>query len=89
VDRGSQYRSAIFYLDDEQRRLAEESRKALMASGRFKKPIITEILKAGEFHEAEDYHQDYYKKNPVRYKFYTSGCGRYARLDELWGKLRK
>jgi peptide-methionine (S)-S-oxide reductase len=88
-DAGSQYRSAIFYLDQEQKRLAEASKAALTKSKPFRGDIVTEIVPAGEFWPAEEYHQDYYKKNPVRYKFYTSGCGRYARLDELWGKLRK
>ncbi len=84
-DTGNQYRSAIFYHDDEQRRLAEASKAALEKSGRFKGPIYTEIVKAGAFYPAEDYHQDYYKKNPLKYKFYRSGCGRDQRLKELWG----
>ena len=88
-DSGTQYRPAIFYLNDEQKRLAEASKAKWDKEKPFKQPILTEITKAGPFYPAEDYHQDYYKKNPVRYKFYTSGCGRYARLDELWGKLRK
>ena len=70
VDRGSQYRSVIFYHDEEQRRLAEKSKEALAKSGRFDKPIVTEIIKFTKFYEAEEYHQDYYKKNPLRYKFY-------------------
>jgi peptide-methionine (S)-S-oxide reductase len=82
-DSGSQYRSAIFYHDEAQRTLAEASKKRLQ--GRFKKPIVTEIVRAAEFYPAEDYHQDYYKKNPVRYKVYRYGCGRDQRLQELWG----
>jgi peptide-methionine (S)-S-oxide reductase len=84
-DHGSQYRSAIFYHDETQKRLAEASRTALVKSKPFKGEIVTEISKAAEFYPAEDYHQDYYKKNPVRYKFYKTGCGRAARLKELWG----
>jgi peptide-methionine (S)-S-oxide reductase len=84
-DHGSQYRSAIFYHDEAQKRLAEASRTALVKSKPFKGEIVTEISKAAEFYPAEDYHQDYYKKNPVRYKFYKTGCGRAARLKELWG----
>jgi len=84
-DAGHQYRSAIFYLDDEQRRLAEASRDALAASGRFTEPIATEIVPAGTFWPAEGYHQSYHKKNPIRYKLYRFGCGRDKRLEELWG----
>jgi len=84
-DRGSQYRSAIFVLDDAQRRAAEESKRALAASGKLKKPIVTEIAAAGRFYPAEDYHQDYYVKNPLRYKFYRYNCGRDARLSRVWG----
>jgi peptide-methionine (S)-S-oxide reductase len=84
-DHGTQYRSGIFYHDAEQRRLAEESKRALEASRRFKAPIVTEIVAAGPFYPAEEYHQDYYKKNPVRYKLYRAGCGRDQRLTELWG----
>jgi len=83
-DHGRQYRSAIFYRNDEQRRLAEAA-KAEVAK-RFKEPIATEIVPAGPFYKAEDYHQDYYSKNPIRYKFYRFNCGRDARLEELWGK---
>ena len=83
-DRGSQYRSAIFYLDDEQKRLAEAS-KAEMAQ-RFKpRPVVTEIAPAMEFYPAEDYHQDYYRKNELKYRFYRWSCGRDARLEEVWG----
>lgn len=83
-DVGDQYRTAIFYHDDEQRAAAERS-KALV-QGRFKQPIQTQIVAAGPFYKAEDYHQDYYLKNPIRYKFYRFNCGRDARLEELWGK---
>jgi peptide-methionine (S)-S-oxide reductase len=86
-DRGSQYRSAVFYHDEEQRRLAEASRKALLDSGRFGE-IFTEIVAAGPFYPAEEYHQDYYRKNPLRYKYYRYSCGRDERLRELWGDLR-
>ena len=85
-DRGTQYRSGIFYADDEQRRLAEASKAALDKSKPFKEPIVTEITRAAEFYPAEDYHQDFYLKNPVRYKFYRNGCGRDARLQQLWGR---
>jgi len=88
-DSGSQYRPSIFWHDEEQKRLAEASKARWDKDKPFKQPIVTPIAKASEFWAAEDYHQDYYKKNPVRYKFYVTGCGRYARLDELWGKLRK
>ena len=70
VDRGSQYRTGIFYHTDEQRRLAEESKKNLERSGKYHGPIITEITRAGKFYPAEDYHQDYFRKNSIRYKFY-------------------
>jgi peptide methionine sulfoxide reductase msrA/msrB len=86
VDRGSQYRSVIFYADDRQRRLAEASKQALAASGRFKKPIVTEILPLGAFFPAEDYHQEYYKKNPIRYSFYRSGSGRDRFLNKAWAE---
>jgi peptide-methionine (S)-S-oxide reductase len=85
-DEGNQYRSAIFYHNEEQKRLAEESKKALEQSGRFKQPIVTQIVPATEFYPAEDYHQGYYRKNPIRYKFYRYTCGRDARLKELWGE---
>ena len=85
-DFGSSYRSAIFVHDDAQRKVAETTKQALQASGRFKKPIVTEINPAGPFYEAEDYHQDYYKKNANRYRFYKFGCGRPQRLEQLWGK---
>ena len=85
-DHGSQYRSGIFYHDEEQKRLAEASRLALQKTKPFKGEIVTEITRAAEFYAAEGYHQDYYQKNPARYKFYKSGCGREARLQQLWGK---
>ena len=87
-DRGDQYRPAIFYHDEEQRRLAEASKKAVQE--KFAPRVVqTEIVKAGPFTKAEDYHQDYYEKNPVRYKFYRYNCGRDQRLEELWGKPDK
>ena len=88
-DVGSQYRTGIFYHDDEQNRLAEASKIALDKSKPFKAAIVTEITRAGEFYAAEDYHQDYYLKNPVRYKFYRNGCGRDERLQQLWGAAPK
>jgi peptide-methionine (S)-S-oxide reductase len=88
-DSGSQYRPSIFYHGDEQKRLAEVSRARWEKEKPFPQPIVTPIVAAGQFWPAEDYHQDYYKKNPLRYKYYTTGCGRYARLDQLWGKLRQ
>ena len=87
-DRGSQYKPAIFWYDDEQKRLAEASKAKWEKDKPFKQAIVTPVLKAAEFWPAEEYHQDYYKKNPARYKFYVTGCGRYSRLDQLWGKLR-
>jgi peptide-methionine (S)-S-oxide reductase len=86
-DRGKQYRTAIFFHTEEQRRLAEESKAALEASGKLPKPIVTEIRPASAFYAAEDYHQDYYKKNPIPYKRYRSGCGRDRVLERLWGKM--
>jgi peptide-methionine (S)-S-oxide reductase len=85
-DRGDQYRTGIFAHDAEQRRLAEASKQALEESGRFEQPIVTEIETAGPFYPAEDYHQDYYEKNPLRYNFYRWNCGRDARLEQLWGE---
>jgi peptide-methionine (S)-S-oxide reductase len=84
-DTGSQYRTAIFYHDEAQRKAAEASRDALAKGKPFREPIVTEIAMAGAFTPAEDYHQDYYMKNPVRYNLYRTGCGRDARLKELWG----
>ncbi len=85
VDRGSQYRSVIFYADEAQRRAAEDSRKALNGSGRFSRPVATEILPAAPFYAAEDYHQDYARRNPVRYGYYRQGSGRDRFLNKVWG----
>jgi len=82
-DRGNQYRSAIFFLDENQRKAAEESKRAV--AEKLKQPIATEIVKAGTFWPAEEYHQDFYKKNPYRYHSYREGCGRDRRLIEIWG----
>ena len=87
-DRGSQYRPAIFYHTEEQKRLAETSKTTLEESGRFDQPIAVEITTASTFTPAEDYHQDFYLRNPVRYTFYRIGCGRDARLEALWGKSK-
>jgi peptide-methionine (S)-S-oxide reductase len=87
-DVGDQYRPAIFYHDAEQKRLAEASRRQLEQSGRFKK-IAVQIVPAGEFYVAEDYHQDYYLKNSIRYKYYKFSCGRAKRLEEVWGSAGK
>lgn len=84
-DAGNQYRTAIFAHDDEQMRLAEASKEALQESKPFAEPIVTPIVAASRFYPAEDYHQDYYKHNPLRYKFYKWNCGRAQRLAELWG----
>src|SRR6478672_8985891 len=83
-DHGDQYRTTIFYHDETQHSLAEASKAKVQA--RFKSPIVTEIAAAGPFYKAEEYHQDYHLKNPIRYKFYRFNCGRDARLEELWGK---
>jgi peptide-methionine (S)-S-oxide reductase len=88
-DAGSQYRPEIFYHSEEQKRLAEASKAKWEKAKPFRQPIVTPITAAGDFWPAENYHQDYYKKNPVQYRFYVTGCGRYARLDQLWGALRK
>ena len=85
-DAGNPYRTAIFSQDAEQLRLAQASKAALDKSKPFKEPIVTEVLMGGPFYPAEDYHQDYYKKNPVRYNYYRLSCGRDARLKELWGR---
>ena len=85
-DHGTQYRSAIFFHNDEQRRLAQASRDEVARTKRFREPIVTEITRATTFYPAEAYHQDYYKKNPLRYKFYRANCGRDTRLEQLWGK---
>ena len=86
-DHGNQYRTAIFVHDDEQRKLAEASRKAVEAE--LKKPIYTEIVTAGPFYAAEEYHQDFYKKNPIKYKFYRWNCGRDQRLEQIWGSHKE
>ncbi len=85
-DVGTQYRTGIFYFDEEQKKAALASKAELDKSRPFKAEIVTEITAAGEFTAAEGYHQDYYLKNPVRYKFYRAGCGRDDRLKELWGE---
>ncbi|HEX7540432.1 MAG TPA: peptide-methionine (S)-S-oxide reductase MsrA, partial [Syntrophales bacterium] len=85
VDRGSQYRSAVFYHDEDQKGLAEKSRDALARSAKFARPVATEILPLTKFYEAEDYHQDYYKKSPLRYQFYRSNSGRDSFLKKTWG----
>ncbi len=82
-DRGGQYRSVIFVSDAAERKAAEESKRRL--AEKFGKPIATEIRDAGPFYAAEDYHQDYYRKNPLRYQFYRHGCGRDHRLEAVWG----
>jgi len=87
-DRGEQYRSGIFYHNNKQKLAAEKSLKELKKTKPFKEPIVTEITAATKFYPAEQYHQDYYQKNPLRYKFYRYSCGRDQRLDELWGKDR-
>ncbi len=85
-DRGSQYRSAVFYHDDEQKRLVEESIRLLEDSGRLTGPIVTQIVPFKEFYPAEEYHQDFHTKSPIRYKTYRYGCGRDRRLEAVWGK---
>ncbi len=89
VDRGKQYRSLIFYHDDEQRKLAEKSKKKLDESGRYEKPIVTEIVKAQPFYRAEEYHQDFYKKSSVRYKYYRFLSGRDQFLKKIWSDKMK
>lgn len=86
VDRGHAYTSAIFYGDEEERRIAEQSKKDLAAQGVFQKPIVTPILPVETFYRAEEYHQDYYKKNPIRYRIYRGGSGRDTFLDSIWDK---
>ena len=85
-DRGSQYRAGIYFHDPEQERLARDYKARLERSGRFEDPVATEIVAASEFYPAEEYHQDYYQKHPVRYRVYRFGCGRDRRLDEIWGE---
>ena len=84
-DHGTQYRSAIFYSTEDERRQAEESKAAIEQTKKFQTPIVTQLVPAATFYPAEDYHQDYYKKNPLRYKYYKYGCGRANRLEALWG----
>ncbi len=86
VDRGPGYRSAIFYHNEEQKRQAGKSKEDLAKSGTFDKPIVTEIIEASTFFKAEDYHQDYHKTNPLRYKLYRSNSGRDRYLNKLWGQ---
>jgi len=88
-DKGSPYYTGIFYHDEEQRKVADATKQELQASGRFKEKIATAILPAGAFWVAEDYHQDYYKKNPHRYQYYKTACGRAARLEQIWGPPTK
>lgn len=88
-DAGDQYRSAIFTVGAGQQRQAEASKRALQASKRFAAPIATQVVAATTFYPAENYHQDYYRKNPVRYKFYRASCGRDKRLEQLWGVAGK
>ena len=85
-DSGTQYRSVIFYHNADQRQQAEASKAALVSSGRFPQPIVTELLPATEFYPAEEYHQDFHIKNPIRYKYYRYRCGRDARLKQIWDK---
>ncbi len=85
-DRGSQYRSAIFYHDEKQKQAAEKSFRDIEKTRPFKQPIVTQLVQATTFYPAEDYHQDYYQRNPLRYKYYRYACGRDARLEEVWGK---
>jgi len=85
-DHGTQYRAAIFYGNDEEKRQAEASKQSIEQAKRFKEPIVTQIVMAAKFYAAEEYHQDFYKKNPAKYKFYKYTCGRAQRLEMLWGK---
>jgi peptide-methionine (S)-S-oxide reductase len=87
-DGGNQYRSAIFYADENQKKQAIAYKKSLQDSKFFKQAIVTEISAATEFYPAEDYHQDYHNKNPLRYSYYRSSCGRDARLEQVWGKKK-
>jgi methionine-S-sulfoxide reductase len=89
ADHGSQYRTAIFYHNEEQKRLAEETKSKLEKSDVFGGPIVTEISPASEFYPAEEYHQDYHKKNPLQYKMYKFGSGREGYLKRMWGKSTK
>ena len=85
-DHGTQYRAVVFYSTDEEKRLSEESKSKIEQSKRLPVPIVTQLAQASTFYQAEDYHQDYYKKNPLRYKYYKYSCGRAQRLEALWGK---
>jgi peptide-methionine (S)-S-oxide reductase len=85
-DRGDQYRTGVFYHTEEQRRHAEASKLALEREQTLPGKIVTEIVPAGEFYPAEDYHQDYYERNPIRYNYYRFSCGRDGRLEDLWGE---
>jgi len=89
VDRGKQYRTGIFYHDEEQKKLAESSKETLEKSGRYDKPIVTEIIPASEFYKAEEYHQKYYKKNSIGYKTYRNGSGRDQYIERIWGEDSK
>jgi peptide-methionine (S)-S-oxide reductase len=84
-DHGTQYRAVIFYQGEDERRAAEDSKRAIEQSKRFSTPIVTQLTAASEFYPAEEYHQDFYKKNPIRYKYYKFTCGRAQRLESLWG----
>ncbi|MGF1550127.1 MAG: peptide-methionine (S)-S-oxide reductase MsrA [Sphingomonadaceae bacterium] len=84
-DRGDSYRTAIFFADEEQRRLAEAERAEIEESGVLPGPVVTPVLPASKFYEAEEYHQDYYRKNAIKYRFYRTRCGRDSRLAALWG----
>jgi len=85
-DHGTQYRTAIFYHDESQKQLIEESKERIETSKTFPESIVTEIAPASAFYSAEEYHQDFYTKNPIRYKYYKWNCGRTKRLEQLWGK---
>jgi peptide-methionine (S)-S-oxide reductase len=85
-DHGTQYRAVIFYGNEEEKRLAEASKQSIEQAKRFTQPIVTQLVMASKFYPAEDYHQDFYKKNPIRYKFYKHNCGRTQRLEQVWGK---
>ena len=85
-DHGNQYRSAIFFQTEDEKRASDSSKQVIEQSRRFKEPIVTQIVVAPQFYPAEEYHQDFYKKNPIRYKLYKYNCGRAQRLEELWGK---
>lgn len=86
ADRGQEYRTAIFYHNQNQKRLAEKSKQELAASGKYDKDIVTQISPIGEFYQAEDYHQEYYKKNPTRYRLYRAGSGRDSYIKKTWGR---